>query len=156
MEFTKANSMAMRHFSTMTVWGLRFHATTQPKTRPWHTIRFNTMMTPERKLLTIKVIHTAIWFLFVVVIFYVLYSGISDNINSYTWIGIALVIGEGLTLLLFKMFCPLTLMARRYSDSQKDNFDIFLPNWLAKHNKLIFTSLFIVALVSVLYRTFQI
>jgi hypothetical protein len=25
---------------------------------------------------------------------------------------------------------------------QSDNFDIFLPEWLAKHNKLIFGSLF--------------
>jgi len=113
-------------------------------------------MTPERKLLTIKLIHTVIWVFFVAVLFYVLYSGIADKVNIYTWIGIAVVIGEGLTLLIFKMFCPLTLVARKYSDSQKDNFDIFLPNWLAKNNKLIFTSIFIVALIIVLYRTFQI
>ncbi|MDH3796652.1 MAG: hypothetical protein OER83_07255 [Flavobacteriaceae bacterium] len=97
-----------------------------------------------------------IWVFFVAVLFYVLYSGIADKVNIYTWIGIAVVIGEGLTLLIFKMFCPLTLVARKYSDSQKDNFDIFLPNWLAKNNKLIFTSIFIVALIIVLYRTFQI
>ncbi len=73
----------------------------------------------------------------------------------YTWIGIALVIGEGLTLLIFKMFCPLTLIARKYSDSEKEgNWDIlFLPNWLAKNNKLIFTSIFIFGLVIVIYRT---
>jgi len=40
------------------------------------------------------------------------------------------------------MFFPLTLIAGNYSNSQKDNFDIFLPNWLAKHNKLIFTTIF--------------
>lgn len=112
-------------------------------------------MTPERKLLTIKLIHTVIWVFFVVVIFYVLYSGISDKVNIYTWIGIALVLGEGLTLLIFKMFCPLTLIARKYSDSEKDNFDIFLPNWLAKHNKLIFTSIFIFAVLLVIYRSIQ-
>jgi hypothetical protein len=110
-------------------------------------------MKPENKLLTIKIAHTVIWLFFVVMIFYVLYSGITDNINIYTWICVALVIGEGLTLLTFKMFCPLTLVARRYSDSEKDNFDIFLPNWLAKNNKIIFTSLFIVGLVIVIYQT---
>ena len=112
-------------------------------------------MNPAQKLLAIKLLHTVIWVFFVVVIFYVLYSGVTNNITPYTWIGIALVIGEGLTLLLFKMFCPLTVIARKYSDSQKDNFDIFLPNWLAKHNKLIFTSIFVVALAIVLWRTFE-
>jgi len=112
-------------------------------------------MNPAQKLLAIKLLHTVIWVFFVAVIFYVLYSGVTNNITPYTWIGIALVIGEGLTLLLFKMFCPLTVIARKYSDSQKDNFDIFLPNWLAKHNKLIFTSIFVVALAIVLWRTFE-
>jgi len=112
-------------------------------------------MNKDNKLLTIKLIHTLIWVIFVAVIFYILYSGISNNINTFTWIGIGLIIGEGCVLLLFKMFCPLTVLARRYSDSQKDNFDIFLPNWLAKHNKLIFTSIFLVGLIFVVMRTFQ-
>ena len=112
-------------------------------------------MNPLRRLFAIKLIHTLIWVIFVAVIFYILYSGLTDNVSLYTWIGIALVFGEGLVLLIFKMFCPLTLIARKYSDSQKDNFDIFLPNWLAKHNKLIFTSIFIIGLVVVLYRTFS-
>ena len=111
-------------------------------------------MNSTKKLLIIKLLHTIIWAFFVAIIFYVLYSGIADKVNVYTWIGIALVFGEGLTLLIFKMFCPLTLIARKYSDSEKDNFDIFLPNWLAKHNKVIFTSIFIVAVIIVLYRTF--
>lgn len=109
-------------------------------------------MNSNKKLLTIKLIHTFIWAFFVAVIFYVLYSGITNTVNEYTWVCIALVIGEGLTLLVFKMFCPLTLIARKYSDSQNDNFDIFLPNWLAKHNKLIFTSIFMTGVVIVIYR----
>jgi len=112
-------------------------------------------MNKDNKLLTIKLIHTLIWAFFVAVIFYILYSGITNNINTFTWIGIGLIIGEAFVLLLFKMFCPLTVLARRYSDSQKDNFDIFLPNWLAKHNKLIFTSIFLVGLILVVMRTFQ-
>jgi hypothetical protein len=109
-------------------------------------------MNQARKLLVIKVIHTIIWAFFVSVISYVLYAGITNTITIYTWIGIGLVIGEGLVLLLFKMYCPLTVLARNYSDSQKDNFDIFLPNWLARHNKLIFTSIFIAGLLIVLFR----
>jgi len=110
-------------------------------------------MNRTHKLLAIKWIHTLIWVFFVVVIFYVLYSGIYDKVNTYTWIGIGLVLLEGIVLLIFNKFCPLTLLARNYSDSEKDNFDIFLPNWLAKHNKLIFTTIFIVAVLLVLIRT---
>jgi hypothetical protein len=112
-------------------------------------------MNQTKKLLAIKLIHTIIWAFFVFVIFYILYSGITNSINTFTWIGIGLIIGEGFVLLVFKMFCPLTLVARKYSDSQKDNFDIFLPNWLAKNNKLIFTSIFIAGLIIVVARFIQ-
>ena len=110
-------------------------------------------MNKADKLLAIKLFHTLIWLFFVCIIFYVLYTGITNTINSFTWIAIGLVIGEGIVLLIFKMFCPLTIIARKYSDSQKDNFDIFLPNWLAKYNKIIFTTLFVIGLAIVLVRT---
>jgi hypothetical protein len=110
-------------------------------------------MKPANPLLVIKWVHTLIWLFFVVVIFYILYSGILNKVTIYTWVGIGLIIGEGIVLLVFKMFCPLTIMARKYSDSEKDNFDIFLPNWLAKYNKLIFTTLYIIGLILVLIRT---
>ncbi|MEQ9165116.1 MAG: hypothetical protein RLO12_02570 [Fulvivirga sp.] len=110
-------------------------------------------MTKTAKLLLIKIIHTIIWLFFVAVIFYILYSGVFNKITAYTWIGIGLIILEGMVLLIFQMFCPLTLMARKYSDSEKENFDIFLPNWLAKNNKLIFTTIFAIGLVVVIIRT---
>ncbi|QYA27213.1 hypothetical protein G3I01_11540 [Gramella sp. MT6] len=92
---------------------------------------------------------------FVLVIFYILYSGIFNKITTFTWIGVGLVIGEGIVLMIFNKFCPLTLIARKYSNSQKDNFDIFLPNWLAKNNKLIFTSIFLAGLIIIIIRLFQ-
>jgi len=110
-------------------------------------------MNQANKLFVIKLIHTLIWGFFVAVIFYVVYAGLLDRITIYTWIGIGLVIAEGIILLLFKRSCPLTIIARNYSDSQEDNFDIFLPNWLAKYNKLIFTSIFLFGLLLVVYRT---
>jgi hypothetical protein len=73
----------------------------------------------------------------------------------YTWIGVGFIFAEGLILLAFKMYCPLTILARKYSDSQKSNFDIFLPNWLAKHNELIFTTLFVIGLLLVLIQSLK-
>lgn len=109
-------------------------------------------MTNAGKLQVVKLVHTLIWVFFVTVIFYVVYCGIADDVNPFTWVAVGLVILEGLVLLAFKMFCPLTLIARKYSDSEKDNFDIYLPNWLAKYNKQIFTTIFVIGLVLVLIR----
>lgn len=81
-----------------------------------------------------------------------LYAVIINKIDVWIWICAGLVVLEGLVLLAFKMFCPLTVIARKYSDSNKDNFDIFLPNWLAKYNKQIYTSIFAVVVIILIYR----
>jgi hypothetical protein len=109
-------------------------------------------MKPAQKLFTIKLVHTLVWLFFVSIIFYVVWSGLTNEITTFTWIAIGLVLAEGLVLLIFRMFCPLTLLARKYSDSKMDNFDIFLPNWVARHNKIIFTSIFAIGVALVLIR----
>ena len=106
----------------------------------------------NRQLITIKLLHTLIWVVLASATVYVLYSGLFGRITVYTWIAIAMIILEGVVLLLFRWSCPLTVIARKYSDSEKDNFDIYLPNWLARHNKTIFTTIFLAGLILVLYR----
>jgi hypothetical protein len=66
--------------------------------------------------------------------------------------GVGIILLEGLLLLIFKNVCPITLIARKYSASTLDNFDIFLPNWLAKNNKLIYTIIFITIICALMYR----
>jgi len=109
-------------------------------------------VTKAAKLHIIKLIHTIIWIFFNVVIFYLYYAIITNKITRWVWICICLILLEGLILLIFKKLCPITIIARKYSDSEKDNFDIFLPNWLAKYNKLIYTSLFIIVLIVLCFR----
>ena len=104
------------------------------------------------KLWLIKALHTAVWAFFVAAILLVLFSGITNKLTIYTWLASGSVVVEGLILLAFKSHCPLTLLARKYSISTKDNFDIFLPEWLARHNKLIFSALYAISLVLVAYR----
>lgn len=101
----------------------------------------------DTKLALVKSLHSVIWVMFVTLIFYVLLSGITGNISLYSWLAVAAVCIEGLILIIFKGSCPLTGIARRYSDSDKDNFDIYLPNWLARYNKHIFTTIFLIGLV---------
>jgi hypothetical protein len=107
------------------------------------------------KLILLKTLHTIIWLFFNVLLGYMAYAVIANRIDRYVWIGIGLVVLEGLVLLVFNKMCPLTLVARQYSDSTKDNFDIYLPNWLAKYNKLIYTTIFILIVFGVIYRVFS-
>lgn len=112
-------------------------------------------MQPESKLIIIKIIHTLIWLFFNVVIFYMLYAVLVNKIDHWLWIGYGLFVLEGITLWAFRFYCPLTVIARKYSDSQKANFDIYLPHWLAKYNKLIYTCILGVIVLITIYRLIQ-
>ena len=109
-------------------------------------------MENETKLTLIKVIHTFIWVFFNFVIFYMLYAAIANKLDLWLWIGYGLVFLEVITLLTFKFVCPLTLIARKYSNSTKDNFSIYLPNWLAKYTKSIYTTIFAIILIITIYQ----
>lgn len=104
------------------------------------------------RLILIKLIHTLVWMFFNVVIFYLCYAVIAGKIDKWVWICLGLIGFETIVLLTFRMMCPLTIMARKYSDSPKDNFDIYLPNWLARHNKLIYSIIVGVMLIILFFR----
>lgn len=78
----------------------------------------------------------------------------------YAWHGasetagilIGVVFVEVLVLSVNRWRCPLTDVAERFTDDRSDNFDIYLPAWLARHNKAIFGSLFALGLVNTLVR----
>ena len=53
------------------------------------------------------------------------------------------LLAEIAVLALNSMRCPLTAVAARYTDDRKANFDIYIPELIARYNKEIFGSLFI-------------
>jgi hypothetical protein len=105
-------------------------------------------------LILIKSFHSLIWLVFVAFIGFILWSGFTGHVSIYSWLAVAAIAGETVVLLVFKGSCPLTGLARKYSDSQKPNFDIYLPEWLAKYNKLIFGTLFFIGLMAMLFHTY--
>lgn len=105
------------------------------------------------QLTLIRLLHTIIWLFMVAIIIFIVWSGVTGNINAYSWIAVGIVILEGAVLMLFKGSCPLTVVARKYSGSKKYNFDIYLPEWLAKYNKQIFTTIFLLGLTLMLYHS---
>jgi hypothetical protein len=52
---------------------------------------------------------------------------------------------------LFAARCPLTPIAAQYTTDRRDNFDIFLPEWLAGHNKTVFGCLYVGGVLYVLW-----
>lgn len=107
-------------------------------------------MTRATTLRLIKALHTLIWLFFNGVIFYMLYAALTGRLDWRLWLGFGLVALEGLTLLLFRFVCPLTLLARKYTAARQDNFAIYLPNWLARYTKVIYTGLMaVIALITV-------
>jgi len=104
------------------------------------------------KLFMIKLIHTLIWAFMASCVIFVLSAGILGFINRYVYIAIFVIFVEGMTLLIFKWRCPLTIVAQNYTRDREENFDIFLPKFLAKHNKSIFTTLFVAGLILISLR----
>ena len=107
------------------------------------------------KLTQIKTLHTAIWAFMNGVISYLFYAVIINKIDVWVWVCVGIILAECLVLLAYKGFCPLTIMARKYSKSTKDNFDIFLPEWLAKYNKLIYGSVFGIIIIRLIYKLYS-
>lgn len=109
-------------------------------------------MTKNAKLVFIKIVHTIIWSGFNIVIFYMLFAAVTNRLDLWLWLGYALILGECLVLLIFRSSCPLTIVARRYSNSNANNFDIYLPNWIAKNNKLIYSMIVLVTIFITLFQ----
>ena len=99
----------------------------------------------------IKIIHTIIWAIMVAAILYILYCGLTNQFNLLLWISIGLIFLEGLALLLNKWRCPLTSIAAQYTPDRTDNFDIYLPIFLAKYTKTVFSALFVIGLFIVIF-----
>jgi len=102
-------------------------------------------------LQTIKAVHTAIWAIMAACILAIPVLAWAEMYRQVVWLtGIVLV--EVFVLVLNGWQCPLTGVAARHTDDRRDNFDIYLPAWLARHNKLIFGSLFVIGEAIVVMR----
>lgn len=102
-------------------------------------------------LVAVKVAHTVAWAFFVACILAIpLFSWRGEH-QAAAW-SAAIVFIDVAALLLNGWRCPLTSLAARYTDDRHDNFDIYLPLWLAKHNKLIFGTLYVAGMVFALAR----
>jgi hypothetical protein len=102
-------------------------------------------------LRAIKLVHTLVWAVF---------AGCIVAIPLVSWQGrhglaaglAGFVLIEVAVLALNQWRCPLTAVAARYTGDRQANFDIYLPVWLARHNKSIFGALYVAGVVFALAR----
>ncbi len=101
----------------------------------------------------IKIVHTVIWVIMTTAIFFIGYSVVIMTFSSLFYISLFLVVGEILVIIINSWTCPLTSIARRYTDENEPNFDIYLPRIIAKYNKEIFTVILFAILILYLYNS---
>ncbi len=101
-------------------------------------------------LVTIKLLHTAVW---AVLAGCILALPITALLHRFDWAMIltVIIVAECGVLALNRGRCPLTGLAARFTADRAPNFDIYLPNWMARHNKAIFGTLFAINELIVLW-----
>jgi hypothetical protein len=100
-------------------------------------------------LTAIKLLHTLIWAFLAGSILLLPVLGV---LRRFQWAAIltGIVLLECGVLAVNGGRCPLTDWAARLTNDRDNNFDIYLPNWLAEHNKVIFGVLFVASELFVL------
>jgi hypothetical protein len=111
-------------------------------------VPYKLQLTP---IFAVKALHSLVWALFAGCIIAIPVFASHRSFRPATWLAGA-VAAEVLALVLNRWRCPLASIAARYTNDRRENFDIFLPNFLARHNKFIFGTLYVTGLV---YTIFQ-
>jgi len=93
-------------------------------------------------LTAIKLLHTAIWAFIAGCILALPVAGLMHRFDWAVALTVLILVECGV-LGLNGGRCPLTNWAGHFTDERRDNFDIFLPEWLARWNKAIFGKLFV-------------
>jgi hypothetical protein len=99
----------------------------------------------------IRLLHTVVWAFFVAAIAAIPIAAWFRRFDLYAAFT-AIVLLEVVVLAMNGLRCPLTAVAERYTDERQDNFDIYLPLWLARYNKQVFGALFIAGVMFGLWR----
>ncbi|MCC6319591.1 MAG: hypothetical protein IT361_18120 [Gemmatimonadaceae bacterium] len=111
-------------------------------------------MSQDAKLRAIKTIHTIVWAVFAASILAIPVY-VSRGRATGAWGLIGFVFLEVAVLLANRMKCPLTDVAERYTLERRDNFDIYLPLWLARYNKQIFGGIYVAGIVYALWASIR-
>jgi len=102
----------------------------------------------------VKVVHTAIFVVLSACVLYVLYSGATARVTTWTWVAVAAIVVEGVALALSGGRCPLTRLAERLGATDGAVADLFLPKWFADRIFPICGSAFLIGCALLAVRLF--
>jgi hypothetical protein len=94
-------------------------------------------------LTAIKALHTVVWAVLAGAIVALPFLG-GQGVFRWAAIISVVIFIEGVVLVANEWRCPMTDWAAKYTTDRSPNFDIYMPNWLARHNKTIFATFFLV------------
>ncbi len=100
-------------------------------------------------LTSIKLLHTLIWAFFAGCIVAIPAAALAGRFGWAAALS-AIVSLECAVVAANRMQCPLTNWAARYTEERTDNFDIYLPLWLARYNQRIFGTLYVLGMAAAL------
>lgn len=107
--------------------------------------------THQRALRRIKLLHTGVWAFFASCILAIPPAAATGRLGVAAAL-IGVVALEVVVLLANGFRCPLTDLAGQHTADRQDNFDIFLPLWLARYNKQVFGSAYLAGIVYTVVR----
>jgi hypothetical protein len=103
------------------------------------------------RLRSIRIVHTIAWAFFAGCIVGIPIAASRDSFGLAALLT-AFVSVELIILAANRCRCPLTAVAARCTEDRRPNFDIYLPEWLARYNKEIFGTLLVAGLVYAVLR----
>jgi hypothetical protein len=119
--------------------------------RPSAALRFPELIGTNYRPGRDKARHAAIWLFLAGCIVAIPFAGAWRQFRLASVLT-GLVLVECAVLAMNRRRCPLTDLAGHYTEDTRDNFDIYLPLWLARRNKTIFGTLFAIGELFVLGR----
>jgi hypothetical protein len=105
----------------------------------------------SRALVLIKVAHTVIWAFFAACILALPVAGWLRRFDWALLLTVFILLECGV-LAVNRGRCPLTDLAAKCTADRSPDSDIYLPHWLARHNKAVFGTLFVLNELLVLWQ----
>ena len=105
-------------------------------------------------LVLVRLVHTLVWAFFVACILGIFVAARAGRFDWAFGLIFAVLVEVGV-LLVNRLRCPLTAVAARYTEAREPNFDIYLPLVVAKYNKEIFGSLFVLGIAYTAFLWFR-
>jgi hypothetical protein len=105
-------------------------------------------------LILLKTVHTIIWIVMSAANLTAFYLAFVGRFNTWFVVSVTMLAGEIVVIAVNSWHCPLTDVMAKYTLDRKANFDIYLPEWLARNNIKGFSFLIALEIMIVLVHRF--